>query len=425
MRAPRFAGGAALAAALVVTGAGPASAAPTVRRAIEFAAPGRLVLTLDGPTYESARPDLGDLRVVDDRGSVVPYLLERVEEEPPAAPLHATIRNRAFVRGQRAQAELELGGPTLKSELTLSLSGDNFRRRVIVEGRGRRGEPWVTLTDSAYAFAVPGPTAARYETVPLPENNFPTLRVTVEHGPDDPERIEILDAWTRPATRRRPRETALAPHVSRAEDPKAHETVLTLDLGARWRPFRGIALDVADPAFFRGVTVERRLDPLPVPSGEPAPPLRWEPLGEAAVYRYDVGGSSRECLRLDVSGRARVLRVRIKNRDDAALAVRGVTAFVPVERLAFEAAPGRSYELRYGDAAATAPEYDLVRTAGDPALWAARAADARLLAPVVLAEAAPPPPPWTERHPALLWGGLVAIVGALGAVTWRALRAAG
>jgi hypothetical protein len=34
------------------------------------------------------------------------------------------------------------------------------------------------------------------------------------------------------------------------------------------------------------------------------------------------------------------------------------------------------------------------------------------------------PAPWTERHPALLWAGLVSVVAALAAVTWRALRAA-
>ena len=32
--------------------------------------------------------------------------------------------------------------------------------------------------------------------------------------------------------------------------------------------------------------------------------------------------------------------------------------------------------------------------------------------------------PWTERHPALLWAGLLIVVTALGAVTWRALRSA-
>ena len=128
---------------------------------------------------------------------------------------------------------------------------------------------------------------------------------------------------------------------------------------------------------------------------------------------------------MDVTGRERVLRLRIRNRNDRPLAIRGATAFVPVERLVFEARPGSQYRLRYGDLRLSAPTYDLARTAGDPALFAARAQPAALLAPQAMPVAPPAPPPWTERSPLLLWMGLVAVVTALGAVTWRALRTAG
>jgi hypothetical protein len=279
--------------------------------------------------------------------------------------------------------------------MALSLSGDNFRRRVKVEGRARREPEWATLTDSAYVFAVPGPWAARYETVALPENNFPLLRVTVYHGPDDPERIEILDASTRPAGRRRPRERTLVPRLTRSEDASAHETILTLDLGARHQPVRGVRLQVSDPAFFRGVVVEARVDPPPAGAGEAAVPLSWRSLGEGAIYRYEEGGETREGLRLDVAGRERVLRLRIRNRDDRPLDIRGATALVPVERVAFEARAAGPYQLRYGDPRLSAPTYDLVRTAGDPALFASRALPAALLAPMAVPGAPPPTPPWT------------------------------
>src|SRR5262249_26221073 len=162
-------------------------------------------ITLDRDVYERARADLGDLRVRDGQGREVPYLLERVADEPVRERRTPAIENRVFTRGQQVQATLDFGAPTLKSEVTLHLSGDNFRRRVKVEGRARQETEWATLTDSAYVFAVPGPQAGRYETVPLAENNFPLLRVTVFNGPDDPEKVEILDAWTSPAARRRPR----------------------------------------------------------------------------------------------------------------------------------------------------------------------------------------------------------------------------
>jgi len=395
-----------------------------VERVIAVQGPGRVVVTLDRDVYENARADLGDLRVRDGAGAEVPYLLERVAEAPVRPTRQPAIHNRVFTRGQQVQATLDFGVPTLKSEVTLNLSGDNFRRRVKVEGRAPHDLQWATLTDSAYVFAVPGPLPARYETVPLPENNFPLLRVTVFNGPDDPPRIEILDASTCPAERRRPRETALVPRRTRAEDAAAHETILTLDLGARRQPFRAIRLDVADESFFRGVAVEARIDPPPGVDGEPGRPLAWHYLGEAPIYRYRELGVRRESLRLDIGGRERVLRLRIRNRDDRPLSIRGATVLVPVERLAFEARPGAQYVLRYGEPATAPPAYDLARTAGDPSLFAARALEAELRSPRPVPSPAPSPAPWTERNPALLWTGLVAVVAGLGAVTWRALKAA-
>jgi hypothetical protein len=395
-----------------------------VERPIAVPEPGRVVITLDQAVYEGARSDLGDLRVLEAGGAEVPYLVERVADEVRGEARRPAIFNRRFTRGRWVEATLDFGAPTLKSELTLGLSGDNFRRRVKVEGRTKRDTDWSTLTDSAYVFAVPGPSPARYETIALAENNFPLLRVTVFHGPDDPERIEIGDAWSRRAQRRRPREVPLSPRLTRTEDAAARETILTLDLGARHQPFRGVRLDVSDATFFRGALVEARVDPPLGAAGEKGAPLAWRYLGEGGLYRYEDEGERRESLRLEVAGRERVLRLRIRNRNDRPLAVGQVTALVPVERLAFEARPGERYRLRYGDPRASSPSYDLARTAGDPALYAARAREAALLA----GQAVPGPAglalPWTERHPALLWTGLVAVVMALGAVTWRALRMA-
>ena len=130
-----------------------------------------------------------------------------------------------------------------------------------------------------------------------------------------------------------------------------------------------------------------------------------------------------ENLRLEAPSRERTIRLRIHDRDDAPLRVRGASVGVPVERLAFEAAPGARYRLRYGAPGLGPPAYDLPRTVGDAALWTATAEEGRLQPPLRLPEASEAPP-WTERHPALLWMGLIATVAILGLVTRRALRAA-
>lgn len=420
-----------LAAAALGLAATPRPDTPTVERVIDIPRAGRVAVVLDRDVYETARPDLGDLRVVDGEDRPVPYLLERVSEEP-AAVKRPVLLNRGFVRGQSATVTLDFGGPVRKRDLHLALSGDNFRRRVIVEGKGRHDEAWTTITDTAYVFAVPTSSVAadaevamarRYETVALPENNQQFLRVTVLKGEGETGEVEIREVSAGTASARRPREVALAPRVVRTEDIERRETLLTLDLGARHQPFRAVALEVADPRFFRGVTIEARADPAPSAAAG-TPPPSWRPLAEGAIYRYREADRMVENLRLEVPGRERTIRLRIHNRDDAPLEVGAVSVAVPVERLAFEAAPASRYRLRYGASGLSGPVYDLPRTVGDAALWTANAAEATLQPPARL-RAATELPPWTERHPALLWAGLVTAVVLLGVVTRRALRAAG
>ena len=392
-----------------------ASPAPVFERPIEIVRPGRVAVRLDREIYEGARRDLGDVRVLDGAGRLVPFLLDRGDASGPRTDVVAAVSNQGWRADGAATAVLDFADRVRKTRLRLALSGDNFRRRVTVEGGGD-GEPWTTLVDEAWVFAVPGNEAARYETLALPENDFPLLRVTVHPGEGEHGRVVVSGAVI-PAVAEPPRsEDVLRPQWTRAEDANGRETWLTLDLGARHQPFDAIDLDVVDARFFREARVEARRETSPGSS-----PLSWAEIGRGAVHRLEHGGRRRECLRLDVAGRERVLRVRLRNGDDRPLEVRGVSVRAPIERVVFEAAAGGSYRLAYGSLREPSPSFDLARSVGDPSAWAAAAAD------VPLANArrnspAAPPLPWTERHPELLWGGLLAVVAALGLLTWRALR---
>ena len=407
---------------LVVTATGALAVAaapspPAYERAIEVDAPGRVTARLDREVYEGARADLGDLRVLDLRGRDVPYLIDRAEP-PGLAEARPAIRNRGWNADGAATAVLDFGRRLGKRRLQLRLSGDNFRRRVSVEG-GDDGARWVTVVDEAWVFAIPGEAPARYETVDLPENDFPLLRVVAHPAPGEKGRPSIDDAWVAGDGRPSRGEERLPVRWSEAQDPKARETWLTLDTGARYQPFQAVELDVEDERFFREALVEVRHDPR-TPQGA----VWWEEVGRGALYRLEHGEKRRECLRIEARGRERALRVRVRNLDDRPLRLHGVAVRVPVERLLFEVErPGR-YRLTYGSPDRTAPSYDLARTAGDLVAWSEAAQPARLGSPRRLGTTREDDRPWTERHPSLLWGGLLAVVVALGVLTWRALRLA-
>lgn len=387
---------------------------PLFERAILVRQPGRVAFLLDRDVYEGARSDLGDLRVVDDQGRWVAFLLDRGAFSSRTRVSRAAVRNRGWRSDGALSAVLDFEERTRRTRLRLELSGDNFRRRVSVEG-SEDGVAWVTLVDEAWVFAVPGDGAARYETLALPENDFPHLRVTVRPGDGERERVELRVAEA-PASGGGPRERARLCAFTAGQTSEKNESWLSLDLGARHQPFHGLELEAREPRFFREVVVDARRDPL-----TRGGPIEWVEIGRGVLYRLEHRGRVRESLRLDVGGRERALRIRIRHGDDRPLAVTAVRILEPIERVAFEAEPGRSYRLTYGTPQLGAPSFDLARTVEEPLPWADVAVEASLGHP---RRTLPPAEdwPWTERHPALLWGVLSAVVLVLGGLTWRALR---
>jgi hypothetical protein len=394
-------------------------------REITVSQPGAVSVVLDAPIYESARFDLGDLRVIDEEGREVPFLLQRFVPAPAPEPWQPPMLNRSDEPGHSTRVTLDLAERVPRQALELELSGDNFRRRVRVEASDD-GERWRTLTDDAWVFAVPGPPAARFETVRFPGNDQRHLRVTVFYGEGETGRVWLGAARVVPLPAPSRRERWIEARASRSEQPEAHETRVVLELEARHMPFSGVALEVADPRFFRRVVVEARREPLPEGDAATGRPLRWVPLGSGDVHRQrdPEGRMVAEKLRIDVAGRARVLRLRVQNRSDQPLAISRARVAVPEERLVFEAGPARRYRLRYGEHRVSPREWDLARSIADLEGWATAAREAELGPAVAVSAPEPEPIPWSERHPRTMLAALLLVVAALGALTWKALRTA-
>ena len=320
------------------------------------------------------------------------------------------MRNRGFTPDGSATVVLDFGKRLEKDRLVLGLTGDNFRRRVTVEGSDD-GESWTTLTDDAWVFAIPGPEAARYENVVLPENDFPLLRVSVHPGAR--ERGRIWDSrglgagggGTRPS--RGDPVAGLEPGVGGPAGgdlahPRPGGAPPALRGAWSWRWRTSVSSGRSGPR--SGGTW-----PWATPIARPRRNGGTPSGREWSIASTTRGSCARGC-GIDARGRARALRVRILNGDDRPLVITGVRVRVPVERLIFEAEPGVEYRLTYGAPDLAPPVYDLARTLGeDP-----EASTAELGPPVRRAVEADVLP-WSERHPLLLWIGLLVGGGGAGA----------
>jgi hypothetical protein len=109
--------------------------------------------------------------------------------------------------------------------------------------------------------------------------------------------------------------------------------------------------------------------------------------------------------------------ISIENGDDVPLGGVGIRLEMLERDLCFEAAGNARYTLFYGDSALSAPIYDY------SALFRLQTNAARATAgpeqrnPIY--QPRPDQRPFTEKHPALLWAALVAVIALLGGIALR------
>ena len=118
------------------------------------------------------------------------------------------------------------------------------------------------------------------------------------------------------------------------------------------------------------------------------------------------------------------VEVAVENGDDAPLPLTGVRLQMRQRKLCFPKPAGGGLTLFYGDAALKAPVYDFARVLalgsgmGVALLGSEEANPGYTPRPVVLRSV-------TERHPELVWVGLLLVVCVLGAVAIHSARRVG
>ena len=147
----------------------------------------------------------------------------------------------------------------------------------------------------------------------------------------------------------------------------------------------------------------------------------WSPGGGGEIYRYMGDSHREELLRVPVYGYAgtRYWRVEILNGSDAPLSNVTLSASMLPTLVLFRPTPGHSYRLAYGNEKAQSPSYDLQRTLH---ISATEEAFADQLGPEQENAAYQDPRPFSERHPAVLWGSLAFAVVLLGYTALRTMR---
>ena len=314
----------------------------------QFSVPaaGLVKLSLPAETLDAARPGLEDLRLYDDAGNEVPYLLQR------PVPTSKAIQNaKSFQVSLQANATvttLETGLTQPLDSVTLESPANSYIKAVQVEGSADE-QTWQTLTQGMPIFRQPSGVSQLRLAFPAGAWRFLRLTVDDRRSPPVPFTGARVHAAASEPT---PSEAVTVTITDRHENPG--ETRLTLNLGAANLAVAGIQIETSEPLFTRAVT----LAVLQVAEDT----IHEQTLAQGTIYRVAVEGqpvASDLSVPLEAQVRSRELFLLIQNQDSPPLPITAVRAGRRPVYLVFLARQPGVHHLLTGHSQCAAPRYDI------------------------------------------------------------------
>jgi hypothetical protein len=390
------------------------------QRQVENAAtrPGQTCLVLDAGIYAHAAPQLADLRLYRE-STETPYVIRRDAQvdanRKSIAPLNLGLREGHTV----FDAELP---DAHYSDLELAITGQDFIATVTVSGGRTQTGGKETRIGSFTVFDLTRQKLGRSTVLHLPELDFRFLHFSVA-GPLKPESITGLSVDRLPASQPKYQTVAESAQVTQ----KGHLSLLEFTVPAHVPVDRIAFMPGATPALFSREVNIRIAAVASAASTDGAEPERPVTTSGNLIRVHSIQDGHKideERLAIDAPWTdfttAAKWTVTIDNGDDAPLVLERVQLQMQERKLCFEGVLAARYALFYGDPALTAPHYDYA-TVSTPQADALQAA----VEPEQVNSAYQPRPderPFTEKHPALLWIALIAVITMLGGLALRSMK---
>lgn len=367
--------------------------------------------------FEEARSDLADLRVVDATGETVGYVLFQRGTGPETAWRPTELSDVGFVPGSHTQLVADTGDEGALHnavEVTLPQGEGEFFAWVEVAA-SPDGETWRIVRARAplYRFRQRGFGRTVSISYPRTRDRWLRLRLRWQEEEVAVERLRVAERLDEDREL-----TRLRRSLTRNADSPAGESWWEAPGDMPEVPIAAVRVATSKESFHRPVTVSASEDG-----------SQWRQVGAGNIFRFppeEAGEGSpesmpiRQSLLVDVRHTAsRLWRVTVFDRGDPPIADLTVSLMQNRRYVVFQAEPGGSYRLAYGNPRAEAPEYELASLTSRDALTTATLAT---LGASLANEGWVSGEPFTERHPVILWAALGLVVLVLGGMALRVLR---
>jgi len=308
--------------------------------------PGLVKLSLPLETLDTARSELQDLRLYDDAGNEVPYLIE--SPKPAGITIQQASSFQVTLTGVTTVLTLGNGLSQPVDGVSLESPAGAFVKSVDVEG-SLDGERWEYLARGQPIFKQPGEKGELH--VSFPAGVWRKLRLTVNDQRSQP--IPFTGAHIYGALARSvPGEVVHVKIVERTENPG--ESHLTLSLVAAHLDLASLQIETSEPLFMRQVSV--------TVAQVSQDAISERTIAQGVVYRAMMDSQSISAnlgVTLESHMSSREFFLLIKNQDNPPLPITAIKAERrPVYLLFLARSPGQLH-LFTGNDSCSAPHYDL------------------------------------------------------------------
>lgn len=308
--------------------------------------------------FDAARVDLADLRLYDAQLRDVPYALRVRSEVDTTEAVSANEFNRVPVPSG-SQLSLDLGEKQIEhNEVEINTPGDNFRRRVLLEGSDD-GNTWSKLVEHDVVHFLSGEKTLVDKTLSYTPSRYRYLRLTVSRDPQyDSGAIPIGEVVVRRRVKV-PGELDVRPVSFGDREPVRADggpgSRWAVDLQGNGVPVDRLLIAVADEAFARNYYIE---------AGGPAGTNERFWRVTSGVWQRRAG-EPRQDLVAEFGQEVRAARLRLVVTDNRnpPLRLESVKAAAPARVVIAKRAesPGGPWRLYFGHPKAEAPNYDFAR----------------------------------------------------------------
>ncbi len=313
---------------------------------------GLLDVVLDRQALDQARPDQADLRLYNAAGNEIPYALRIRKAEHTSATFDAREYNRGR-QGDVAEVSYDLGRYGEEhNELEVDTAGQNFRRRVEVEGSNDSSR-WSTVVSGGLIFRFSASGGGVDEgTVKYPVSRYRYVRVRVHPDAQVDGSAPIIESVTIRRTIRVQGEVQQFPGISQGREPTREAgrpaSGYRIDLRGRV-PLQALSVTVAQVPFSRPY----RLEIVDEDSANPRHLISGRLVRRGANQTGEIRINFTEQF-------VRRLKLTVTDDRNPPLSISSISAHSVARQVIFDAdsAGAGPFRLYYGNPKAAAPEYD-------------------------------------------------------------------